>query len=78
MSITERLVRARRAAVSNSVDLDSESHETREECVRKDIAHRLKRICENLSSGEFEALVMKMTREQMRGEGVSHSRLRPC
>ena len=78
MSITERLIRARAAAVSNSLDLDSESLETREECLRKDLTRRLKNVCANLSSGDFEALVLKMTREQMRGEGVSQSRLRPC
>jgi hypothetical protein len=78
MSITERLARARAAAVSNSIDLDSESLESREDCLRKDLARRLKVVCESLSSEEFEALVVKMTREQMRGEGVSHGRLRPC
>jgi hypothetical protein len=78
MSITERLNRARAAAVSNSLDLNSESVESREDCLRKDLARRLKNVCANLSSGDFEALVLKMTREQMRGEGVSHSRLRPC
>jgi hypothetical protein len=78
MSITERLFRARAAAVSNSTHPDSESRESREDCVRKDLARRLKHICENLSSADFDALVTKMTLEQMRGEGVSHSRLRPC
>jgi hypothetical protein len=78
MSITDRLIRARAAAVSNSLDLDSESLETREDCARKDLARRLKNVCANLSSGEFEALVWKMAREQMRGEGVNQSRLRPC
>jgi two-component sensor histidine kinase len=78
MSITERLIRARAAAASNSLDLDSESLESREDCLRKDLAHRLKNVCENLSSGDFEALVLKMAREQLRGEGVSQSRLLPC
>lgn len=78
MSITERLIRARAAAVLNSLDLESESPGTREDCVRKDLARRLERICENLSRVDFEALIMKMAREQMRGEGVTHSRLRPC
>jgi SpoVK/Ycf46/Vps4 family AAA+-type ATPase len=78
MSITERLIRTRAAAASNSLDLDSESPEGREDCVRKDLARRLERICENLSRADFEALVMKMAREQLRGEGVTHSRLRPC
>jgi hypothetical protein len=78
MSITERLARARAAAVANSIDLDSENRESREDCLRKDLTRRLKNVCDNLSSADFEALIMKMTREQMRGEGVSNSRLRPC
>ena len=78
MSITDRLIRARAAAASNSLELNSESVESREDCLRKDLARRLKNVCANLSSGDFEALVLKMTREQMRGEGVSQSRLRPC
>jgi hypothetical protein len=78
MSITERLIRGRAAAASNSLDLDSESLESREDCLRKDLARRLKKVCANLSSGDFDVLVMKMAREQMRGEGVSQSRLRPC
>ena len=78
MSITERLIRARAAAVSSTLDLVSESRESREDCLRKDLTRRLKNVCDNLSSTDFDALVLKMTREQMRGEGVSHSRLRPC
>jgi hypothetical protein len=78
MSITERLIRARAAAASNSPDLDSESPEGRAEWVRKDLARRLERICDNLSRADFEALIMKMAREQLRGEGVTLSRLRPC
>ena len=78
MSITERLARARAAAVSNSIDLEPESLESREDSLRKDLTRRLQNVCDNLSSGDFEALVMKMTREQMRGECISHSRLRPC
>jgi hypothetical protein len=46
--------------------------------VRKDLARRLKHICENLSSADFDMLVMNMTLEQMRGERINHSRLRPC
>lgn len=78
MSIKDRLIRTREAAASNSLHLDAESPESREDCVRKDLARRLERVCEKLSRADFEALVMKMAREQMRGEGVTHSRLRPC
>ena len=69
-SIEERLVSAVRAVALNHPDLNSASHESREECVRKDLTSRLKRACENLSSADFEALVVEMTREQLRGEGT--------
>jgi capsule polysaccharide export protein KpsE/RkpR len=77
MSIPEKWVRAGRQSVFSSPDLKSESLGVREECVRKDLTQRLKRICENLSSSDFEALIAKMTREQLRGEGVGRRRLRP-
>jgi hypothetical protein len=64
--------------IFSSVVLGFKSQESREDCVRKDLTHRLKHVCENLSSGEFEALVVKMTREQLRGEGVVHGRTRSC
>ena len=67
---------ARRCALGLA-RLDRESRESREDCVRKDLTGRLKRVCENLSSEDFEALVMKMTREQLRGEGVGQGILRP-
>ncbi len=77
MSISESLARVRAAALLGLRDLDHESRESREDCVRKDLTGRLKRVCENLSSEDFEALVMKMTREQLRGEGVGQGILRP-
>jgi hypothetical protein len=49
----------------------------REECVRKDLVLRLKQICEHLSKAEFDALVLKMTREQLRGEGVVQKKTPP-
>jgi hypothetical protein len=64
--------------IFSSLALNLKSQESREDCVRRDLMHRLKRVCENLSSAEFEALVLKMTREQLRGEGVVHGRTRPC
>ena len=64
--------------IFSSLALNLKSQESREDCVRRDLTHRLKRICENLSVAEFEALVLKMTREQLRGEGVVHGRIRPC
>ena len=62
--------------IFSSLALDLRNQTSREECVRKDLTHRLKRVCENLSSTEFDALVLKMAREQLRGEGVVHGRTR--
>ena len=62
--------------IFSSLALTLKSRENREDCVRKDLMHRLKRICANLSSAEFEALVSKMTREQLRGEGDVHGTIR--
>jgi hypothetical protein len=45
--------------------------------VRKDLLQRLKPVCDNMSSAEFEALISKMTQEQLRGEGAVHNRTRP-
>lgn len=64
--------------IFSSLALNLKSQESREDCVRKDLMLRLKRVCENLSSADFEALVLKMTREQLRGEAVAHGRTRPC
>ena len=47
---------------------NSESRESREDRVHKDLTHRLGHVCENLSRVDFEALVTQMTREQLRGE----------
>jgi hypothetical protein len=63
--------------IFSSLALNLKSQESREDCVRKDLAQRLKRVCDNLSSADFEALVLKMTREQLRGEGAVHARTRP-
>jgi hypothetical protein len=46
------------------------SSEDRENSVRKDITRRLKSICKELSAVEFQALVAKMTSEQLRGERI--------
>jgi hypothetical protein len=62
--------------IFSSLALDLRNQTSREECVRKDLTDRLKRVCENLSSTEFDALVLKMAREQLRGEGVVHGRTR--
>ena len=64
--------------IFSSLALNLKGQESREDCVRKDLMERLKRVCDNLSSADFEALVLKMTREQLRGEGAVHGRTRPC
>lgn len=61
----------------NPADRNYVSPESREECVRRGLTRRLKHICEKLSSAEFEALVLKMTVEQLRGEGITGRHVRP-
>ena len=51
--------------ITSRRDLNSED---RENSVRKDITRRLESSCKELSRAEFQALVAKMTREQLRGE----------
>jgi hypothetical protein len=63
--------------IFSSLALNLKSQESREDCVRKDLAHRLKHVCQELSIAEFDALVLKMTREQLRGEGAARGRPRP-
>jgi hypothetical protein len=53
------------------------SEKSREDLVREDLVHRLKPSCAGMSSAEFEALVLKMTREQLRGEGVVRRKTPP-
>ena len=53
------------------------TQESREDSVRKDLMLRLKCVCADMSSSEFDALVLQMTREQLRGEGAVHRRTRP-
>lgn len=45
--------------------------------MRKDLTHRLKHICENLTGSDFDALILKMTREQLRSEGIGPRMRRP-
>lgn len=78
MSTPEKGVRGGVKSVFSWPDLKSESPGIREDCVRKDLTHRLKLICENLSAPDFEALIVKMTREQLRGEGITRRHIRPC
>lgn len=77
MSISAKWVRAGGMSVFSSPDPTSESRETREACVRKDLTHRLMHVCEHLSRVDFDDLVAKMTHEQLRGEGILGRRTRP-
>ena len=42
--------------------------------IRKSLIERLRNICANLAPKDFEVLVLKMTREQLRSEGVRWKR----
>jgi hypothetical protein len=55
-----------------------ENAASREDSVRKDLTRRLKSVCADLSSKEFEVLVGDMTREQLRGESIPGRKLGPC
>lgn len=67
MSITEKPVRTGENIFLSWPVLNPES---RENCVRKDLTHRLTTVCASMSSVDFEELVLEMTREQLRGERV--------
>jgi len=45
--------------IFSSLALTLKSQESRDDCVRKDLMHRLKEVCANLSSAVFEAFVLK-------------------
>ncbi|MDQ6770407.1 MAG: hypothetical protein M3Z54_10515 [Gemmatimonadota bacterium] len=55
-----------------------ETYESGEDRVRNDLTRRPKGVCEKLSREDFDALILRMTREQLRGEGISKSKTRPC
>ena len=78
MSVPEKWVRAGGKSVFHSLEPNSKNPESREDSVRKDLTLRLERCCEHLSRIDFEALVSKMTHEQLRGEGILGRRIRPC
>ena len=59
------------------VDFQAEQAEPREDRVRNDLKRRLKGVCEKLSEEEFDALIERMTREQLRGETGAPPRTRP-
>jgi len=65
MSISDGWARSSGKAPPNWRDM---SLVDREDSVHQDLARRLKCVCKELSSVDFEALVSKMTSEQLRGE----------
>jgi hypothetical protein len=67
MSIPEKRARSSGKSVSSWRDM---SPGDRENSVRNDLTSRLKCVCKDLSSVDFEALVAKMTSEQLRGERI--------
>jgi hypothetical protein len=78
MPISKSRNQIRAVGVEGSRDASRESLANREESVKQDLTRRMKCVCPNFSSGDFETLVADMTREQLRGERVCGSRLRPC
>ncbi len=77
MSVPEKSGRSRKDTKSVPPEPFEEHPEGREDSVSKSLRLRLRRICENLSSAEFEALLLKMTREQLRGERIHGRNFRP-
>jgi hypothetical protein len=77
MSIPEKWVRPGTGSLFPWLDLGREGPPSREDCVRKDLTHRLQHVCKDLSSSAFDALILRMTREQLRGEGVDPRMIRP-
>ena len=78
MSISRDVALAGAAAHDGSRNPSHESIENREESVKNDLTRRMKYVCANFSSGDFDTLVKDMTRVQLRGERVCGTRLRPC
>jgi hypothetical protein len=68
MSRQDEYFRARESAVLHSPDLTREDRDKREEVVHTDLARRLKGVCGNMGRDDFEALLVQMTSEQLRGE----------
>ena len=68
MSRQDEFSRARESAAIHSPDFPPEERDKREEVVRTDLARRLKGICGGMGREDFEALLVQMTSEQLRGE----------
>jgi hypothetical protein len=68
MSNPEKIVGACGKALLSPPALTVDGRDKREEIVHTELARRLKGICGNLESADFEALLVQMTSEQLRGE----------
>ena len=68
MSRQDEYFRARESSVIHSPDISPEDRDRREEVVHTDLARRLKGVCGNMERDDFEALLVQMTSEQLRGE----------
>lgn len=76
MSNHENLIPVAHMTDPVSRDISPPNPDNREDCIRKDLTRRLKPACEHLSTADFETLISKMTREQLRGEGLMGRRYR--
>jgi hypothetical protein len=56
---------------SNASSFWDEQQKLRAKSIRDDISKRLRRVCSHLSDEEFDALVDKMTKNQLHSEGRS-------
>jgi hypothetical protein len=50
-------------------DFAAQRTQTRAEAVRRELTLRLKDVCQHLSAPDFDALILKMARVQLKGEG---------
>jgi hypothetical protein len=68
MSRHDEYFRARESAAIHSPDSTPTDRDKREEVVHTDLARRLKGVCGDMGKDDFEALLVQMTSEQLRGE----------
>lgn len=68
MSRRDEYFRALESAAIHNPDISSQERDQREEVVHTDLARRLKGVCGDMRKDDFEALIVQMTSEQLRGE----------
>jgi hypothetical protein len=68
MDSQDEYFRARDSSAIHSPDLTPADRDRREEVVHTDLARRLKGVCGSMGKDDFEALLVQMTSEQLRGE----------